>query len=59
MLSLLLLSSSAFAWKHTGWYWPSDTLPHQWWLDEDPAEDSMSGVDVEEAMLQDAWDNWE
>lgn len=63
-MSLLLLVSGALAWKHTGWYWTPDTIPHEWWMDCDPVEDSLPGEESERlaaaiAESQAGWDNWE
>lgn len=59
MLAILVLSSSAFAWTHTGWYWPDDTFPIPWWFDDDPLEDSLpQDVDTQVAIIQTSWDNW-
>jgi hypothetical protein len=56
MLSVLLLSSSAMAWNHTGWLWSRDELPLQWWM-SDYIEDSLS-EDYQYDMLQQSFDNW-
>lgn len=61
---LLLVVSPAMAWKHTGWYWPTESLPHEWWMDTDPVEDSLPGdenevLETEIAEMQASWDNWE
>ena len=34
MISLLLFSSSAFAWKHTGNVWSRDELPLRWYISD-------------------------
>ncbi len=63
MISILLFASSALAWKHTGFYWPDDQFPLQWWMDVDPLEDSLlfdESLDeaAQIAEIQAAWDNW-
>ncbi len=58
MLSLLLLTSSALAWKHTGFYWPDDRYPIEWWHDGDPLEDSLP-EDYCQPVIQSSWDNWQ
>lgn len=62
MLGILLFTSQALAWKHTGFYWPSDQFPLKWWFDDDPIEDSLPGYpdDPTEQIqaIQDSWDNW-
>lgn len=61
MLGLLLFTSSALAWKHTGWYWPAESFPLQWEVDFNPSEESLNGPTDDErilAELQSSWDNW-
>jgi uncharacterized protein (TIGR03382 family) len=59
MSGVLLLVSGAFAWEHTGWYWPSDQFPIGWYFDGEPLEDSLPlDTDVQRAIMQSAWDNW-
>jgi PKD repeat protein len=62
MLGILLFTSSAFAWKHTGLYWTQDKFPLKWWMDDDPLEDSLPGypddASTQIQMIQDSYDNW-
>ncbi len=63
MLGLLIVTSAAFAWEHTGFYWPAEQYPLQWWFDPDPLEDSLlvdEATDQEHILteLQASWDNW-
>ena len=59
MLGVLLLLSPAFAWEHTGWYWPSESFPLAWYFDPDPLEDSLPlDADVQRAIIQTSWENW-
>lgn len=59
MFGVLLLANAAFAWEHTGWYWPSSTLPIGWYYDGDPMEDSLPlDEDVQRQIFSDSWDNW-
>ncbi len=53
MIGILLLATNAFAWNHTGWYWPDDELPIQWWFDDDTIEDSLIGM-TEDVYTADA-----
>jgi uncharacterized protein (TIGR03382 family) len=59
MFGVLLLASTGFAWEHTGWYWPNDKLPVQWYFDGDPLEDSLPlDIDVQRQIIQTSFDNW-
>ncbi len=44
MISILLLSSSAFAWKHTGNVWSRDKLPLQWYISDNIEESIDNGM---------------
>lgn len=54
--ALLLLSSPAFAWKHTGFVWDVEDIPRKWWMD-DYVEDSLP-EGAQETELLAAWESW-
>lgn len=63
MISVLLLTSSAWAWKHTGNVWSRDELPLQWYLSDyisqtiDPGvTDYQSSYQFE--VINTSYNNW-
>ena len=64
MISILLLTSSAFAWKHTGHVWSRDELPLKWYLSDYVAP--MFGTDGEDnpadtyqyELINTSYNNW-
>ena len=63
MISILLLTSSAFAWKHTGNVWSRDELPLQWYLSDyisqtiDPGETTHLNS-YQYQVIDQSYNNW-
>lgn len=63
MISLLLFSSTAWAWKHTGNIWSRDEVPLQWYMSDYIAEAIDPGATEIESTYQfsvinDSYQNW-
>lgn len=58
--ALLLLTSPALAYKHTGYIWDVDNgaFPIPWYM-QDTEEPDLPGVDLVNDVLQRSWDQWE
>jgi PKD repeat protein len=63
MISFLLLSSTAFAWKHTGNVWSRDELPLRWYISDhisetiDPGATNLLNT-YQYDVIGTAYDNW-
>lgn len=51
---LLVLITSAMAWRHTGTAW--DTFPISWYMDDEVEESLPADYDLE--VIKTAWDSW-
>ncbi len=63
MISFLLISSTAFAWKHTGNVWSRDELPLRWYISDyisetiDPGATNLLST-YQYSVIGDSYDNW-
>lgn len=59
MITALLLTMPAMAYRHTGSIWDvEDNFPRHWVMD-DQVEDSLAGLEEQETLLEASWDAWE
>ena len=56
MFSVLLMTTSAFAWKHNGWVWNRDVLPLKWYISDYRSETLPE--DYQFDVIVDSYDNW-
>jgi hypothetical protein len=63
MISLLMLSSTAWAWKHTGNIWSRDNVPLKWYISDyvsetiDPGTDSLLST-YQYTVINESYQNW-
>lgn len=63
MISVLLLTSSAWAWKHTGNVWSRDDLPLKWYFSDyisetiDPGETNLEST-YQFQVIDTSYNNW-
>ncbi len=63
MISLLMFSSTAWAWKHTGNIWSRDNVPLEWYISDYVSESIDPGTTdllstYQYDVINDSYDNW-
>ena len=63
MISLLMFSSTAWAWKHTGNIWSRDNVPLKWYISDYVSESIDPGASdllntYQYDVINDSYDNW-